>query len=167
MNSAVSAKGTRPGYFIEISNGVTTFRWCTRSSTPWNGHSWAAHPVSVSGAGVGGNGVVSPTLSVKDMTGATIASALAGDFKDAAVHIWVMDAGATGASDPVLVFSGAVNSIQCDVPEMSLTITLAVARASALFSPRLTYSPANGFNSMVPRGTIIAIGNKEYKVERR
>lgn len=166
MGSAVNSRVTRPGYFILIE-GSTTFRWCTRGSTSWNGFSWAQHPVKVMGAGSSGNGVGSPSLEITDMSGATTGSALAGDFKDAKVHIWIMDGGALGNTDPVLTFSGAVSSVRGIGAEMTVTLGLAVAKVSALFSPRLTYGPSIGANSLVPRGTVIKVGTKEYTVERR
>lgn len=166
MDTATRKVVTRPGYFIQIQ-GATTFRWCTRSDTSWNSMTWAAQPVTVSGTGSSGNGTNAPSLSIKDVSGAVIAAALSGDFKDAPVHIWVMDRNATEVGDPVLVFSGAVNGISCDVPQRTISITLAVAKASSLFSPRLTYGPEIGVRTTIPRGTTLVIGTKEYKVERR
>lgn len=167
MNSAVSAKSTRPGYFIEIEGVTATYRWCTRSDTSWNGQVWAGQDISITGVGSSGNGTSEPTLNIKDMSGAATVLALSGEFKDANVRIWNMDAGATDTNDPVFVFSGSVNSVKGDVPNNALTITLAIAKASALFSPRMTYGPGIGMNTTIPRGTILRIGNKEYKVERR
>lgn len=166
MANATGAQGTRPGYFIEVV-GAVTYRWCTRGDTTWNSLVWVGMPVSVSGVGSGGNGANVPTVNVADPSGAAIADALSGAIKDASVRIWVMDAGALAASDPALVFVGAVSSIRGNMSDMSVTITLTVAKASALFSPRMTYGPSAGISNVMPRGTLLSIGGKEYKVDRR
>jgi hypothetical protein len=162
--AAVGAIVTQPAYLIQI-NWSTVSRLTTGATLTWGGYSWLSESVALSGLQWGKDGLQSATLRLGNNDQRYSALALNEGVADVPIVVYAYDQAATAAGDPVKVFEGVGGKV--DLNDDTVTITLRTAKARALTCPRTRVSPANGFNHLPPRGTVIMWGTQRYVLEGR
>lgn len=162
--TATGKKRTRPLHFIEITASPIQ-RLCTFGTLTWNGQSWSgAQSVTVSGLSENGRGSKSPTLTISNFDDAYGAMALADALTNKPVKIWTSDAAATADADPVLEFTGFIASAEVGLDFVVFPLTSqSPGKQLAL---RRFINRASGFNTLMPAGKEIRIGNTIYVLER-
>lgn len=161
LQAAHAAAVQRPAWLVELSL-ASVVRLSSYETVSWNGQTWTAADVNVASLRVGALRI-SGTLvfgNADDLFGAI---ALTESFTDKRVRIWGYDAGATGASDPVLVGDGV--GAGADISETVVRVNLRDA-AEYRMGPRAIVAPAYGFNTLIPAGRSITINGQTYVLER-
>ena len=163
-SAAVGAVVTRPAYLIQI-NWSTVSRLTTGATLDWNGYTWSSEDVDLSGLQWGNEGLKGATLRLGNNDQRYSALVLNEGVADVAVAVYAYDQAATATGDPVKVFSGVGGKV--DLDDDRVTIALRATKSRALTCPRTRISPANGFNHLPPRGTVIMWGAQRYVLEGR
>jgi hypothetical protein len=160
--AAVGAIVTRPAYLIQI-NWATVSRLTTGETLTWGGYTWTSENVALSGLQWGSDGLQGATLRLGNSNQRYSALVLNGATAGVGVTIYAYDQAATAAGDPVSVFSGYCGKVDLDDDN----VTIALRTDGGLKCPRTRVSPANGFNHLPPRGTVIMWGSQRYVLEGR
>lgn len=155
---------TRPGYLVQM-NFSTTIRLSTMGDISWNGYTWVAADVALSGIGQDGTGMASGSLMLGNTDSAYGAVVLTEGASDIAVSIWACYAGATASGDPVQIFSGGMDG--ADIGTDKVTVALVAQKNQTLSAPRVFINKANGFNFLQPAGTKIAVNGEVFILERK
>ena len=153
--TGTSAPVTLPGYLVEI-DFATPIYLSSRGNLTWNGQSWIAWDVRITGLGIDGaassqNGNL--TLGNTDYTiGALV---LQQGAAGQVVKVWKFYGEAPAAADPVLVFAGVADAAAIDPDNGTVTMTLQQEGGITQFSPRTYITYASGFSHIPPSGTVI------------
>jgi len=170
--SKLAAGATQPGYLIRISwPAVTspvlpavTERFSTLTTMSWNGSSWGAADITVSGISQDGAGSGTATLHIGNTDLAMSAMVLARGASDIPVDIWTVYSTTPALADPVQVFSGVTNGADISADQVILRMTS--QNNNTLYSPRVFINKSSGFNFLQPAGTKIAWGTEIFELER-
>lgn len=162
--AALGLPTTQPAYLVAI-DWSTPAHLTTGVTLTWNGITWAAEDADLSGLDWGSDGLNDATLRLGNNDQRYSALVLAEGVADVPIVAYAYDQAATSAGDPVKVFEGVGGAVSLD--DDTVTITLRTAKARALTCPRTRISPANGFNHLPPRGTVIMWGSQRYVLEGR
>lgn len=162
MLAAAGAGGSRPVYFIEIVWATFSSKLSTYGNLSWNGATWSGESVELGEfdeLGVPGSiALIDPSHAYRTLT-------LTDGARDRPVNIWLADAGALAAGDPVALFSGYADG--CEISPQRITIHLDRSQASRQFSPRERIGPAIGVNFTAPPGVVIAWRNNIITLRSR
>lgn len=151
---------TRPGYLVSIAFGTPLYL-STLGDLSFNGRTWVGADVKVSGLRTDEKSQQSGTISFGNMNLAYGSLVLNEGVADRAIEIYSVWAGAP--ADAMLEFSGTGDS--ADVGER-VTITLSQSKSRVLYSPRRFIGASTGFNTLLPNGTTIKIGQQSYILKR-
>jgi hypothetical protein len=150
---------TRPGYLVEMAFSTPLYL-SSIGDVSWDGKTWVAADVRVNGLSRdergGGAGQIVLGNALLDYGALVLNEGVA----DRAIRVWAVWA---GVIDPVAEFNGVGDA--ADIGE-KVTISLAAQGTRALYSPRRFINSSTGFNTLLPRGTKLAIGNTTYILER-
>lgn len=162
--AALAATITRPIYLIEIAFSSTS-RLSTAGDVTWNGLDWSGGEfASVSGLSADGSGRQAGRIAIGNVDLVFGALVLNQGVSDRAVSIWGGDAAALAAGDPVLVFSGVIQSAEVSVNQVVLTLGANGSRSA--FCPRRRIDSSSGFNHLSPAGKVIQLGTTKFTLER-
>lgn len=154
---------TRPGYLVEIAFS-TTLRLSTLGDISFNGTSWTAADMRVSGLSADGRATQSGSITFANTWADYGVLVLDEGVADRPVRIWVCHAGAP--DDAVKVFDGVGDEASFDA-RGRLTLQLASSAMRSAFWPRRRINAANGFATLMPAGTRLTLGGQPYVIERR
>jgi hypothetical protein len=160
--AALGAIVTQPAYLIQI-NWSTVSRLTTGATLTWGGYSWLSESVALSGLQWGKDGLQGATLRLGNNDQRYSALTLNNATAGVSAVVYAYDQAATAAGDPVKVFDGYCGKVDLDDD----SVTIALRTDGALTCPRTRVSPANGFNHLPPRGTVIMWGAQRYVLEGR
>ena len=161
LSAALGAPVQRPAVLVEMQLTVTQ-RWSSMSTITWNSQTWTGRDLAVEGLQVGALRVSGSIVlgNADDVAGTLV---LGESIQDKVIRIWGYDAAATGASDVVWL---------CDAVGSSATVTPQRVRVNLrhrcefVAVPRTLVLPANGFNQLLPGGTVLTIDGTPYTLER-
>jgi hypothetical protein len=160
--TAVTSAITSPVFLIELGWSPTLYL-SSRGDVTWDGTDYTGGNVEVKKLSQSGNGNVTGELEFLNLNNTYSSLILNQGARDISVDIWVADASALSASDPVKVFSGTMDGAKigdrCLVSITSESEWLAV-------SPRIFCSPPV-FNFMPSDGTRIYWAGSYYTLDRR
>lgn len=109
MSTAVGRRITEPGLFIEIQFS-TIVRLSTRGTTTWNALTWTQSNVKAENIEMSMNIVQALSLRFGDADNSIAAFLLNANPTGLGVKVWVFDASAIAAADPVLIFDGQIDA---------------------------------------------------------
>lgn len=161
LQAAHAAPVQRPAWLVELSLSAPV-RLSSYGTIGWDGQTWTAADVSVSGLRVGALEVTGALVfgNADDTFGAMV---LNEGMTDKRVRIWGYDAAATGAADPVLVCDAV--GAGAEISESRVRVGLRDA-CEYMVAPRAVVSPAYGFNVFIPAGRTLTINGMSYTLER-
>lgn len=159
--TAVAKTFTQPGYLVQLGFSAIQ-RFSSRGDEPWNGFTWLGNNVVVSQQRELPNGSVAIGLTIGNTDLAFGAVCLNEPPQEKAVSIWAFYEGATATADPVLMFSGVIES--CDINEQMVQLQLSPLNAATLFIPRERITRAAGFSRLLPAGRVIQFGGVSYEI---
>lgn len=151
---------TRPGYLVELQYS-TVLRLSTLGDISWDGQSWSAFNVVVSGLTQDGKGFSTANLAVGNTDGGIGALVLNEGASDVPVNIWKVYAGATDSGDPVHVFSGVTDGTG-SIDAAQVPFKLVSKGSQTLDSPRVFIGQLTGFHHLQPAGAKIPVGGETY-----
>jgi hypothetical protein len=150
---------TRPGYLVFVDFS-TPLRLSTLGDISWGGYTWSAADIKVSALTRDEKGDARGSLSLGNALLDYGALVLNEGIADRAIRIYAVWAGVV---EPVEEFNGVGDG--CEIGGR-VTITLAGQGSRALYSPRRFINASTGFNTLLPAGTKISIGQQTYLLER-
>src|SRR5881296_792885 len=103
--SEIGAAVTRPGYLVEI-DFATILRLSSRGTMPWNGNTYTAWYVQISGVGFDAGKAQGGSLTLGDFDDSISALILDQGIADRAIRIWKIYGETPGPSDAVPLFAG-------------------------------------------------------------
>lgn len=161
LSAALGAPVQRPAVLVEAQLTVTQ-RWSSMSTFSWNSQTWtgrdlAVENLQVSALRVSGSIVLG---NADDVAGTLV---LGESIQDKVIRIWGFDAAATGASD-IVWLCDAVGAGATVTPQR-VTINLR-HKCEYVAVPRTLVLPVNGFNQLLPAGTVLTIAGTHYTLER-
>lgn len=152
---------TRPGYLVEIHYS-TVLRLSTLGDISYGGYVWSAGDVRVAGLGRNEQGGQGATISIGNADLDFGAEWLNEGVADRRIRIYAVWAGASG--EAVQEFVGVGDDAELDGGRLAIRAIQDARRYT--YSPRKFINPANGFNTLLPAGTKLAIGQQTYILER-
>lgn len=161
--NAIAARGTAPGYLVEIGWSAVT-RIATGDDLTWNGYVWVGADVRIPSLRWTQTGALTGTLRLGNALQQWSALALNEGVAGVRIRVWAYDRSATATADPVLVFDGEGGQLTLDADTISFE--LAARRARALRCPRLRLIAANGFSQLPVPGAMFRWGNQRYVLQR-
>lgn len=150
---------TRPGYLVYI--GLSTPLYLsTLDDVSWDGQTWTGADLKVSGIGHdergGGRGQLSLGNAHLDYGALVLNESVA----DAAIRIYAVWAGVV---EPVQEFDGVGDDVEIGA---RVTIGLAAQGSRSLYAPRRFINSGSGFDTLLPAGTTLTIGQQTITLER-
>lgn len=162
-STAAAKTYTLPGYLVQLGFSVPQ-HFSSRGDVSWNGFTWLNNNVNVSALQELPNGSAALNLAIGNTDLAFGAVCLLEAPQEKPVSVWAFYEGSVGTADPVLIFSGVIDS--CDISEAMVTLQLSALNANTLFIPRARISRASGFNRLIPAGRIIEFNGQRYEIVR-
>lgn len=114
MQAALGRAVSQPLCFIRIdkADGTAIARWSTRETITWDAQTWSAIDVMGSGASASAGLVQEASITVRDPA-LTVHSALLNELSGVLrMRVWIADAAALAAADPLLGFDGIVSGVE-------------------------------------------------------
>lgn len=166
LSAALGAAVQRPALLVEAQFS-TTQRWSSMGTVTWSSQTWTGRDLRVEGLQVAAL-QVSGTLVLGNADDVAGTLALGQGVADKVIRIWGYDAatvsGGTLASGDAVWLCDAVGS-SASIGTTAVRIALR-HRAEYVTVPRTLVLPANGFNRLLPRGTVLRINGIDYKLDR-
>ena len=150
---------TRPGYLVFIDFSSPLYL-STMGDITYDGHTWVGADIRVQGLGKDERGESRGSLSIGNALldyGALVLNEGVADREVKVYAVWA------GVVEPVEEFSGVGDG--CEVGDR-VTLTLASQGTRALYSPRRFINQSTGFNTLLPTGAKVTIGQQTYILER-
>jgi len=158
--TALASTITQPGFLVVIEFGSGTLRFGSRGTVTVDGVTYTGVDLEVSGLGADAKGEQKGQVRIGNTDGAIGVIILGEQNADWAVQVYVYDAAATAAGDPVLIFAGTGSGATID--ERSCAIDLTTARTSTQLLPAEYITAEQGFSYLPPAGMRIPAGNEIY-----
>lgn len=147
---------TRPGYLVQIDFSTPLYL-SSLGDISWDGHTWAAADVKVAGLKSGQGGTISFGNALLDYGALVLNEGVA----DRGIKIYAVWAGVV---EPVCEFDGVGDSSEVGD---RVSISLSEQGSRSLYSPRRFINASTGFNTLLPAGTRLTLGQQTYILERR
>lgn len=156
---------TQPGFLMQAGFAFP-IRYSSRRDVTFNGQTFIAANLKVGAIKQQANGAVTLQATVGNSDGAFGAVCLAEAPQEKAISIWKFYEGATGAADPFLYFSGAIDSVSFADDRSSVSLTLSSLNQGTLFIPRRRISADTGFNRLLPAGRVLFFDGVRLDINR-
>lgn len=154
---------TLPGYLVAIEFPSQTVRMSSRGTVAWDGHTWLAYDLEVSGLSSDGSGEVAGVLRVGNTDNALSALILGDGIagRPVTIHAFYGDAPAADEVEEIFAGQGDEAGLDLRVAEIKL-ISDSIAR---VLLPRGRITPAAGFNHLTPPGTVLTWNGEKITLE--
>lgn len=157
---------TTPAYFVEILFS-SPLRLSTRGTLPWNGNTWNARGITISGLGYDiGTSQQSGTLMIIDDEFDISTLVLREGVTGRGINVWKFYGSTPAPADPQQIFAGVGDASTLDAQRGTVSIALVQRGATELYSPRRFQTRAGGFSILPVTGRIIYWNGVNYKLER-
>lgn len=162
LQSALGGPVQRPAWLVELGMS-STVRLSSYGNVSWNGQSWTAADLDVSGLKVGALQAAGALVfgNADDAFGALF---LNEGPTDKTVKIWGYDAAATAANDPVQLLDAVGAGAQIGTREVRVGLRDAVEYR---LGPRAIVAPEYGFHLLLPAGRTLMINGVSITLHQR
>lgn len=163
LSNAYGYAVQKPAWLVELTM-ATTLRYSSFATVTWNGQTWTAADIGISGLRVGAMSV-SGSLIFGNADDSFGALALTQGFADKRVRIWGYDANiaSPAVGDPVLLCDAVGGGV--DISEAQVRVSLRDA-TEYLIAPRAIVAPEFGFTQLLPAGRTITINGISFTIQR-
>ena len=162
LNTILGYPVTRPAWLIEI-NWSTPSRISSFNTIDFNGYTWQATDINISGISYNGYSVTGQ-IKLQNTDNGFGSLILTEGIADKQIKIYGFDAGAISSEDFVYLISCVGGKASISNSHVSIDVRSSDAY---VYGPRSLVNRYSGFTYLLPAGALINVNGTIYQLERR